>query len=184
MNSIGGRVLAFDTGAKRMGWAVIDRYLGAQKGQEEPRYLDSGIKGIEKDDGEAFQDYRLRLVRYWAAETDVLLRTFLPQFVANETIPLIGGGPAAMQSVLAASAITTVQAICAVNDVTVQQVAAITVKARIGGKKTATKPKVRDGVISLLPELASRKSDWTKVFDESDALGVGLTALGFRVAKT
>jgi Holliday junction resolvasome RuvABC endonuclease subunit len=171
-----GRVLSFDTGAKRMGWSVLD------KG---PLWVASGIMGLEKSEGQTFQEYRLDLIRYWVNETPTLLETYKPTSVANETIPLIGGGSAAMQSVLAASAITTVQTICFIYGVPVEQIAAVTVKARIGRVKTATKPKVRDGVISLLPELASRKSDWTKAdtFDEPDAIGVGLVALGYRAAK-
>lgn len=170
------RVLAFDTGAKRMGWAVID---------EGPKWVASGIMGLTKLDTQSFQEYRLALIDYWVEETPNLLQWFDPDFVANETIPLIGGGSAAMQSVLAASAVTTVQTICKIHGMKVEQIAAVTVKARVGGIKTATKPKVRDGVITLLPELAQRKSDWTKAdtFDEPDAIGVGLVALGYRVKR-
>jgi Holliday junction resolvasome RuvABC endonuclease subunit len=171
-----GRVLSFDTGAKRMGWSVLDRG---------PSWVDSGIMGLTKLDSQSFQEYRLALIDYWVVETPKLLDTYKPSFVANETIPLIGGGSAAMQSVLAASAVTTVQTICKIYGIPVEQIAAVTVKARIGRVKTATKPKVRDGVISLLPELAGRKSDWTKAdtFDEPDAIGVALVALGYRAAK-
>ena len=159
-----------------MGFGVIDTG---------PLWVDSGIMGLPKLEAQTFQEYRLALIRYWTEETPKLLDTYKPDFVANETIPLIGGGSAAMQSVLAASAITTVQTICFIYGVPVEQIAAVTVKARIGRVKTATKPKVRDGVISLLPELAPRKSDWTKAdtFDEPDAIGVGLVALGYRAAK-
>jgi Holliday junction resolvasome RuvABC endonuclease subunit len=175
------RLLAMDTGAKRMGWSVLDAY----EDFTEIGYIASGVMGLDKPEDEPWQDYRLRLIRYWSIEGDQLLRTYSPTRFANETMPVIGVGKASAQSVLANAALASMQTVVNIHEIPITQVAAVSVKARIGGGRSATKPKVRDGVISLLPELARRKSDWTKAdkFDEPDAIAVGLVALGARCPR-
>jgi Holliday junction resolvasome RuvABC endonuclease subunit len=165
-----------DTGAEYMGWAVLEM-------TNRPTYVDSGVLGLHKEDDNPWQNYRLDLIKYWTKTLPPMLGLYDPTHFANETIPIISSGKGSAQSVLANVAMTTVQSFMMLEDIPITQVAAVSVKARIGGGKSATKPKVRDGVISLIPELASRKSSWAKKFDEPDAIGVGLVALGCRVAR-
>lgn len=162
-----------------MGWACLEGGEGF-----DPVWVDSGIAEVTKGDDEKDQAYRLRLIDFWAYEGFRMLDAYRPDFVATETLPLFGGTGFTnnVQSKLAATAITTVQTVCSIDGMRVQQVAAISVKARIGGTKKASKVAVRNGVISLIPSLAPRKKDWTKApaMDEPDACGVGLVALGYR----
>jgi Holliday junction resolvasome RuvABC endonuclease subunit len=179
------RLLSVDTGAKRMGWCVLDcKNLSSTVdiAVADIEYVASGVMGLTKPDDEQWQPYRLRLIRYWANEGSDLLARYNPTHFANETMPVIGVGKASAQSVLANAALSALQTIVTLRGLPIHQVAAVSVKARIGGGKSATKPKVRDGVISLLPELAYRKKDWTKsdTMDEPDAVAVGLVALGCR----
>lgn len=169
-------VLFYDPGAERMGYAVI-----AGDGKTEPRYIDSGIIKCPRYDDEGFQDYKLRLEEFWTYKGPELLEIYKPDVVANEVVPAVGGGSfiVATQSELVKAAITVVHAMAFERDKPVAQISAITIKSKIGKKKTATKVAVRNGVIDLLPELATKKKGWTKVFDESDALAGGLAFLGY-----
>jgi hypothetical protein len=92
-------------------------------------------------------------------------------------------GMAGAQQYLVNVALTTVQTIAFLYDLPVAQIAAKTVHAKIAinprRAKKVTKPMVRNGVINLIPELADRKKDWTKVFDEPDAIAVGLAYMGY-----
>jgi Holliday junction resolvasome RuvABC endonuclease subunit len=100
-------------------------------------------------------------------------------------LPAVGFNNA-IQAELAKAAITTVIAMAFEREIPVYQIAAITVKTRIGGNKRASKVAVRNGAISLLPELEPRKFEWTeakKTMDEPDALGVSLAQLGYRVPR-
>lgn len=156
-----------------MGWSVLE---------DGPTYVDSGVLGLHREEDNSWQNYRLDLIEYWTINAYSLLH-YAPTHFANETMPIISSGKGSAQSVLANAAIATVQAMMIIEGIPIQQIAAVSVKARIGGGKSATKVGVRNGVISLLPELAARKSDWTKRMDESDAIGVGLVALGHRVPR-
>lgn len=170
------RILSFDPGAKRMGWAVLE------DGWTEPVYVASGVEWVEPlVEGWPTQRYAHHLREYWVTRAQELFNEYQPDVVANETLPTtgFGSGAAGVQSILAGGAISAVQVMAIIYELPVTQVAAVTIKARIGGKKTATKVKVRDGVFNLLPELASRKKEWVKIFEEPDAIGVGLVALGF-----
>lgn len=168
-----------------MGWCVLDCKSPLSISVADIQYIDSGVMGLTKPDDEQWQQYRLRLIRYWANEGPDLLARFNPTHFANETMPVIGVGKASAQSVLSNAALAALQTLVTLRGIPIHQVAAVSVKARIGGGKSATKPKVRDGVISLLPELAHRKKDWTKSdkFDEPDAIGVGLVSLGCRIPR-
>lgn len=162
-----------------MGWAVLEGEKGAP-----PVYFDSGIAGILKGDKEKDQAYRLRLIDFWSVRGFEMLETYEPELVAFETLPLVGGAGFSgnVQSKLVATAVTALQTVCSIHGTPVVQIAAVTVKARLGGGKSATKVKVRDGVILQLPVLAPRRMEWTeskKAMDEPDALGVGLIALGY-----
>lgn len=101
----------------------------------------------------------------------------------SEIVPVVGGGNfvAATQSQLAATAVTTFQGIAVDRGYEIKQIGATTIKKKIGGKQKATKVGVRNGVIELLPILVDHKKQWTKIFEEPDALAVGLTDLGYSI---
>lgn len=177
------KILAFDPGAERCGYACIE---GAK--DEKPALIGSGIFGLsrtvneESGKREEYQKYRLRLIEFWAREAEWLLNSYRPDEVATEIVPVVGGGNfvVATQSQLAATVVTVIQAVCFQNKVPVKQVGATTVKAKIGGSNKATKVKVRNGVLNLMPEQHIRAEGWKKVFDESDAFAIALTRLGYK----
>lgn len=179
------RVLALDPGAERMGYAILER---PEDDKNKPcRRIGSGFLGIKRDSNEsekeAYQQYRLRLIDYWIAETPTLLNSFTPDVVVSEIVPVVGGGNfvVATQSQLASTAITVVQAVARQRGLKVEQLGATTVKAKIGGRKKATKVQVRNGVFKLLPGSEVFKKQWTVLFDESDAHAIGLTYLGYKI---
>lgn len=178
------RILAFDSGAKRMGWAALERETSKPVKDKPPIHLGVGHWGVDREvNGKKlpYQEYRLKLEDYWIAKTPELL-VYRPDAVVCEIVPVVGGGNfvAATQSQLAATAITVVQVIAKQYGIPVYQIGATTVKARIGGGKKATKVKVRDGVIKIMPTLADFKKEWTKVFDVSDAVAIGLAYWGYK----
>lgn len=169
------KVLSFDSGAKRLGWASVGAHnIG-------PYYHLSGILALDRGDTEPFQTYRMRLTYELNASIPILFDLCEPDEVATETIPAVGFNNA-VQSYVANVAATVIHTLAIQRGLPVYQIGATTVKKRIaiGGK---TKVRVRNGVFELLPELAHRKSDWVKVFDEPDAIAIGLTHLGFRNDK-
>lgn len=175
-------LLSIDGGAERLGWALLER-----EGQN-PVYLDSGMVALPRNtyDG-TFQSYRLDLIDLYTNTLTAPGSVFDPSFlevteVVTEVLPAVGFGNG-VQAYLVNVALTVVQTIAYLADIPVYQIAANSVQSRIAvgrkGRKT-TKPQVRNGVIALLPELAPRKKEWVKVFDEPDAIAVGLTHLGFK----
>jgi Holliday junction resolvasome RuvABC endonuclease subunit len=166
------KVLSFDSGAERMGWAAVGKENG------KPYYHISGVLELKRGPTEPFQHYRMRLTQEVAASTVVLIDLLQPDEIASEIIPAVGFNNST-QSYLANVAITTVHVIAITRGLPIYQIGANTVKKEIavGGK---TKVRVRNGVIQLLPELAERKSSWVKIFDEPDAIAIGLTHLGFK----
>jgi Holliday junction resolvasome RuvABC endonuclease subunit len=156
-----------------MGWAVLSENSGS------PIYVSSGIIACDRGAKEDFQPYRLRLIEHTMEEAIELLHTFDPAIVVSEIVPAVGGGNfiAATQSELAKAALTAFQVLSLLYGVELAQLGATTIKARIGGSKKATKVRVRNGVIDALPELVDRRKEWVKVFDESDAIAVGLAYL-------
>jgi Holliday junction resolvasome RuvABC endonuclease subunit len=159
-----------------MGWGVIDG-----ESPSPPTYVDSGIFGIERGKDESWQDYKLKLTKFHTSYAVDVISLYQPDVVVSEIIPAIGGHnfKAATQEQLAQAAISGVHAVAFMFDIPVYQVAANTVKKKIGGAGKATKVKVRNGVMELLPVLTPRKSQWTKVFDEPDGIAVGLAWMGY-----
>lgn len=175
-------VLSFDSGAARMGWASVGLAAGLYQMQV-PYYHMSGVLPLERE-GKKFQEYRKDLIAELCESIPVLFDFVNPDEIVNETIPAVGGGNfvAAAQSYLANTAITVVQTLATQAGIPWRQIGATTVQAQIAigrrkGSKT-TKVMVRNGVIAYLPELEPRKSNWVKIFDEPDAIAVGLAALG------
>lgn len=163
------RLLALDPGAKRLGWAVL----------EDGKYVDSGIWSCLREDGEPYQAYRLRLIE----EASLWMRSCLilhePDALVSEIVPVKGFNDMG-QSILAMTAVTAMQSICIDMGVPINQIGATTVKKEIGGTAKASKVGVRNGVWEILPELVSKRAEWKGVYDESDAIAIGLAYSGFK----
>lgn len=174
------RILSFDPGAKRCGFAVLEK-----KEKGEPEVLGFGFQGLKRKDGEKFQPYRLRLIDLWVQKASSLIEHHAPTKVVVETVPVMSGGNFAniAYSSLVATVATVIQTITIERKIPLEQVAANSVKRKIGGVKDATKPKVRDGVFELLPSFAARYKDSKtplKEWDIYDALAIGLYELGYK----
>jgi Holliday junction resolvasome RuvABC endonuclease subunit len=167
-----------------MGWGCIDVDTPGVEDEENPRYVDSGIFGISRADDESWQDYKLKLTEFHTERAVYLVTIYEPDALVSEIIPAIGGHnfKAATQEQLAQAAISGVHAVAFICGVPVYQIAANTVKKRIGGAGGATKVKVRNGVMTLLPVLQPRKKEWVKIFDEPDGIAVGLAWSGYEVS--
>jgi len=177
------RVLAFDPGADRMGYALLETGPKEVFSGDES-FLTSGIKGVLKNDGETYQDHKLRIIEYWAHTANDLIKLFKPDIIANEIVPPTGGNIGNLiHRQKAMTAITAVQVVAIQSGIEIKQIAASTVKKNIGGSGKATKVAVRNGVIELLPSTERFKPEWKKVFDHCDAFAVGLTALGYKIEK-
>jgi Holliday junction resolvasome RuvABC endonuclease subunit len=173
------RGLFYDSGAERMGYAVLEG-----DGETAPVYIASGIAKYPRNNV-PYQKYKLKLIQHWTYLGPAHIAQFKPDFICAETMPAIGFNNA-IQAELAKAAVTTVIAMAFEREIPIYQIAAVTVKKQIGGSQRATKVKVRDGVIQLLPELAPRRMEWQdakKTMDESDALGIGLAKLGYSVLR-
>lgn len=171
------RVLGFDPGAERCGWAVVD---------DGPIYVASGIVATPYNNGERYQEYRLRLIDLWIDKARELIDRYEVQRIANELVPPVGGGNfmVAVQSQAVLSMLTVIQAQAMAINLPIHQYGSTTIKARIGGHKKATKVKVRNGVYFFFPELKeSMWTEWVRVHDESDACAVALTDHGLRVPR-
>lgn len=162
------RVMAFDPGAARMGWAVLE---------DGPTYLGSDIDGLTRGLQESYQEFRMALIKYWSLTSYLMLQRWDPDVIVSEIVPVKGGGNFAIagQSQLASTAITAVQSIAALCGYTFTQIGATTVKSKIAGNNKATKVRVRNSVLQIFPELHTK--DWRKVFDEPDAIACGLAYL-------
>lgn len=180
------KILAIDPGAERLGWALLESDLSEDVINKPPRLLDSGVfalkRAVNESKKEPFQKYRLRLIHYWARRN---MFGVYPDVLVSEIVPVVGGGNfvAATQSQLAGTAITVIQARASQRRIPIEQIGATTIKAQIGGNKKATKVQVRNGVFTILPETKARKSEWTKIFEEPDAIATGLAYLGHDVRK-
>lgn len=178
------RLLSFDPGAERCGWCVMERD-SKRKNKSKPEVEGLGYFGIPRkvNDGKKtdYQPYRLSLLDLWIETTPELIRRYEPDEIVSEIVPPVGSGGfvVATQSQLALCAITAIQVVAKQHGVPVSQIGATTVKTRIGGNKKASKVAVRNGVFKLIPELEDRRKEWTKMFDISDAVAIGLTHWGY-----
>jgi len=175
------RVLAFDPGADRMGYALLETGpKEVMSGHE--AHPPSGIKGVEKLEGETYQDHRIRIIEFWAHTANEFVKIFQPDIIVNEIVPPTGGNIGNLiHRQKAMTAITAVQVVAIQSGIEIKQIAASTVKKHIGGTGKATKVAVRNGVIELIPSTERFKPEWKTVFDHSDAFAVGLTALGYKI---
>jgi Holliday junction resolvasome RuvABC endonuclease subunit len=167
------RILAIDPGAKRLGWAILNLIDGV------PTCPRSGILSCERGDKELYQAYRLRAMGEGVQWAQALYngQNYFDE-VVHETLPAKGFNDMG-QAYLALSVISAVSGYFMSRSIPITQIGATTVKARIGGSNKATKVRVRNGVWQLIPELQAKAPEWKKVYDESDAVAIGLTHLGF-----
>jgi Holliday junction resolvasome RuvABC endonuclease subunit len=170
------RGLGIDPGFRRMGWASVERY------QNHPHYHLSGV--LHFPPVGKFQDERVQYIEELVPEAELILDLTQPEFVVNETVPAVGsfGG---VQMYLANVAVTVMQTMAVARGLPIRQIGANRVQSKIAvgrkGRKT-TKPQVRNGVIQLLPELETRRKEWTgkrAIYEEPDAIAVILAELGF-----
>lgn len=171
-------LLSVDGGAERLGWALLDKI------DDKPVYYDSGLVTFKSF--KPFQKYRLDLINHYVQSLTAPGSVFDPSFIpvdqmVNEIVPPIGsfGGT---QMYLVNMSVTVVQTLASFYGIPIAQIGATTVQSKIAvgpKRKKVSKVQVRNGVFELLPELEHRKSDWTKVFDEPDAIAVGLAYLEF-----
>lgn len=166
-------VLAIDPGATRAGWAV----LGVPGDDGKATYVNSGVVQHPRLPKQAFQSYRMELTEHWIEEAFDLMEEYKPSVLISETVP--SRGPEIMdQLYLVNVQITVLHTIALSYGVKVEQVSARTVQSKMALRKKdvkVTKPQVRNGVLSYFPELESRlKTKGKQVFEESDALAIGL----------
>lgn len=175
------RGLSLDPGATRMGWAVLE---------PGPTYIASGLLGLPrpfklvkgKKVKSPFQLHKLSVEEMFTATGNKLFDLYDPDYLVNEILPALGSyAKASTDNELAKASLTVMHTLAFERGIPVHQIAANTVKLRIGGSKDATKVKVRNGVIKALPELAPRIKDWTKIFDEPDGIAVGLAHMNVKV---
>lgn len=177
------RLLAFDPGAERCGWCALERE--SKRAKSKPPWANGlGYFGVPRQVNGSktdYQPYRLSLLDLWIEQTPILIERYEPDEIVSEIIPPVGGGNfvVATQSQLALCAITAIQVCAKQLGVPVLQLGATTVKTYIGGNKKATKVAVRNGVFKVIPDLEDHKKEWTKMFDVSDAVAIGLTHWGY-----
>lgn len=182
------RALGIDPGAVRLGYAVVDRNGDSYS------LIKSGIVSVPRRDDELFQAYRLRVIRHWvdteyrmAWSDDDSFCGFLDwpelDLIVSEILPGVGGGNFVGSVEVAKAAMTALQAVHWIQrqEVEWQQVGASTVKKNVvGTAKKATKVQVRNAVQEVFPELKERKWEVDLYADETDAIAVALTGLGYK----
>ena len=155
--------------------------------------VDSGVAANERAKDEPYQAFKQRIIRYWIEEFPAYI-SFLSEegfggeiFVASETVPAATSGGnfiAATQSELVKAAIVACQVIAYQHGVEWQELGATTIKKAVAGNGKATKIKVANANMNVFPELKEQERDLKdNRIDESDAIAVGLAALGYKALK-
>lgn len=170
------RVLGIDSGAKRCGISFIDI---RSDGSLELKSADA--IGAEPTAKETYGQHRRRLVSMWTDDLGVLLDAWEPNLVICETVPITGAANASGQRLKALMVVVVAQVLCVQREIAFQEVGANTVKKRVTGIGDATKPKVREAIISVFPDLAERRKEMIKTPDISDAIAVALVGAGYEV---
>jgi Holliday junction resolvasome RuvABC endonuclease subunit len=169
-------VLGVDSGATRAGWAVLESEKGGN-----PTHVASGVVHFPRLPKQKFQEYRMALTEYWVEAGFDLMEEYEPDVLVSEIVP--SRGPEIMdQLYLANVQITVLHAIAMSYGVKVVQVSARSVQSKLALRKKdvkVTKPQVRNGVLLQFPELEARlKSKGKQIFEESDAIAIGLYYFG------
>lgn len=180
-------VLAFDSAALRCGWAAVSRrddtfVLGG-----------SGIHGLPRGEEESYESYKLRLIRYWMDVLPLMLTSWEPGLIAMEKLPAVGSGNFALagQAELGKAVMTTITVLALQAGIPVAEIPASSVKKAVvgfaskppktsGGKRVkVSKVDMRNAVTEVFPSFAHRKWGDDLLADETDAVGIGLAAVGF-----
>lgn len=173
------KVLSMDPGATRAGWAILGQDAAGYRKGAPVSYIASGVTPQPRGAKQTFQNYRMELCDHWIDKAAYLIEEYEPTTLVMEIVPS-RGAEIMDQLYLVNVMATTVHVIAFEYGLEVVQVAARSVQAKIARRKPEvklTKPQVRDGVIDRLPELADHFKG-VKVFEESDALAIGLWYLG------
>lgn len=172
------KILSFDPGAKRLGWAVV-----SATPQGDLYYHGSGLLGLTKEEGIKDQEYKLLLIESLIEPVLDILEEYMPDQVSCEIVPSVGSGnfSVAGQSYMANTAIVVAKCLAYQVGIPVKQIAARTMQTTIAKRpdkptKKITKVQVRNGVTEFFPSLKDRAKDMS--FDETDAIAVGLASLG------
>jgi len=188
----GVRALGIDPGVVRLGYALID------KGQDgDFALLESGVVALPQKPDEKFGDYRRRVSMYWWDEFPQMYARLLPDTIASETLPAKGSGNFINPATEAIKAAITVMQISAYSAGCPPwtEIASSTVKKAVvgmaskppkpGSKKRVKVSKVdmRNAVQRVFPELKDRVWEKDLMADEIDAIGIALTALGYKAPK-
>jgi Holliday junction resolvasome RuvABC endonuclease subunit len=169
------RVLAFDPGFKRMGWASVGYDSGAFY------YHLSGV--FHFPETKPFQKQRLDYIDSLQAQLPTLFDLVQPDSFVNEIVPAVGSFNGT-QMYLANVAITVAQTIAFQRGLPVNQIGATSVHGKFFPKHKGkvTKPKLRNAVLELFPELEPRRREWTgkeAIYEEPDAIAIGAVELGY-----
>lgn len=163
-------VLGFDPGALRTGWAVVTVSDGGFS------LAKSGVVTLERGSMK-YNEYRRFVQASWIKIFYDLVVRFDPDEIYSELLPVTGGD--AVQRVLGLGMVITSQTLADIWEVPWKELSAITVKKQLTGNHKATKPTIRDSVISVFPELASRKKELTNPWEEPDAIAIALIGAGY-----
>lgn len=166
------KVIGIDSGAKKCGFACLGL-------SHETILIWADAIGQETDPGEKYGEARRRLVQDWTNFLADLFDEWTPQMVVCETVPITGAANASGQRLKALMVVVVAQVLCVQRGILFLEVAANTVKLKVTGKGDSTKPKIREAVIEIFPELADRRKEMTATPDISDAIAVALTGVGY-----
>lgn len=169
------RLLNFDPGGEKLGWAVID---------QGPAYVQSGVFKWPRS-GQPYQEYRVKLTKACRSVVHRLIDFYEPDRIVVEIVPAIGsvGFMQSGQGYIANVVATTIHNVAFERGVEFVQVSARSWESRIALRQTkkekVTKPKIRNGVLTHFPHLKTLMSPADlKEWDRWDAMGIGLFSLG------
>jgi Holliday junction resolvasome RuvABC endonuclease subunit len=163
--------LGIDVGAKRMGFAIVDKVDG------EYSLGDYGVMGLDKEEGETYADYHQNLVKYWPL-FGKRLDIWRPDIITSELMPVI---PTA-NSMNVSQRVSAKISVCLCMHFAFEQfyewneISAVSVKKRVAGDAKATKAALRRAIIrDVFPQLKGVKM----LDDESDAIAIALCGLDY-----
>lgn len=166
------KIIGIDSGAKRCGFACLTN-------EWDYSLVWADAIGQEAEFTEKYGEHRRRLVGDWTNFLASLFDEWTPSMVVCETVPITGAANASGQRLKALMVVVVAQVLCVQRGIVFTEVAANTVKLRVTGNGAATKPKVREAVIKIFPELEPRRKEMVATADISDAIAVALTGAGY-----
>lgn len=170
------KIIGIDSGAKKCGFACISNTWAEEVGLS---LIWADSIGQEAEVGEKYGEHRRRLVGDWTNFLAGLFDEWTPSLVVCETVPITGAANASGQRLKALMVVVVAQVLCVQRGIVFTEVGANTVKKCLTGNGLATKPKIREAVIDVFPELAERRKEMIQEPDISDAVAVALTGAGY-----